>query len=167
MTGDKRSVARGDEPLAMRRGLRLGLYLLGIGLWLSGGLWLICHYFGQRQGEFGMGPHPLEPWLLKLHGACAFGVIWALGLLWGVHIAPGLAAGERRRSGAVMLGLALWLVLSGYLLYYVGQEWLRAVTGLLHWAVGLLIPVFLFAHRLAPRDRGTQHAVVETSRRAS
>ncbi len=167
MTGDKRLVAGRDEPGAMGRGLRLGLYLVGMGLWLSGALWLLCHYFGQSRGEFGMGPHPLEPWLLKLHGACAFGVIWVLGLLWGVHIAPGWAAGERRRSGAVMLGLALWLVLSGYLLYYVGQERLRAITGLLHWSVGLMIPVFLLAHRLAPRDRGTQHAVVEPSRRAS
>ena len=165
MTDDERLANGGAEPRSMGRGLRLGVYLVGLGLWLSGGLWLLCHYFGQGRGELGMEPHPLEPWLLKLHGACAFGTIWALGMLWGVHIVPGWTAGERRRSGAVMLGLALWLVLSGYLLYYVGQEQVRAITGLLHWSVGLLIPIILFAHRLPPRGRG-QQAVVEPSGRS-
>ncbi|HEY1212563.1 MAG TPA: hypothetical protein VGE93_02920, partial [Bryobacteraceae bacterium] len=48
---------------------QLALYSIGIGVWLTGGLWLLFHYLLVRQGEFGPQTHPLEPWSLKLHGA--------------------------------------------------------------------------------------------------
>lgn len=130
---------------------RIGLYIVGMGLWLSGGLWLLFHYFLQHPEQFGWSAHPLEPWWLRLHGAFALGGIWIFGLLWGVHIAPGWSTGERRRSGAVLTGILVWLVLSGYLLYYLGNEEARSIASLLHWATGLACPVVFAAHRLAPQ----------------
>jgi hypothetical protein len=88
---------------------------------------------------------------LGLHGAFAFGAIWILGFLWGVHVAPGWEGRKRRRSGAALIGLFLWLILSGYLLYYVGHEQLRSVTSLLHWSLGLVFPIPFLIHRLASR----------------
>jgi hypothetical protein len=139
------------EPLAVGRARRVGIYVVGGGLWLSGGLWLLFHYFMQSRGEFAPAPHPLEPWWLKLHGAFALGAIWVFGLLWGLHVAPGWAGTKRRQSGGALVGLILWLTLSGYLLYYLGHEQLRGITSLLHWSLGLLIPALFCLHRLASR----------------
>ena len=130
---------------------RITLYTAGLGLWVSGSLWLLFHYALQRQRQFGLSAHPLESWWLTLHGAFAFFSIWLFGLLWGVHIAPGWPAGLRRRSGAWLVGIFAWLILSSYLLYYLGNEQARSVASLLHWTVGLASPVLLAAHRLAPR----------------
>jgi len=152
-----------QRKLAIGRGPRLGLYAVGSGLWLSGGLWLLFHYFGQSRGEFALGPHPLEPWWLTLHGAFAVGAIWVFGLLWSVHITSGWAGGERRRSGGLMVGLFLWLILSGYLLYYLGHEELRAVASLLHWSLGLLLPVAFILHRLVAARRATMPDAVKVT----
>ena len=152
-------------PLAIGRARRLGIYVVGSGLWLSGGLWLLFHYFVQSRGDFAQRPHRLEPWWLTLHGAFAFGAIWVFGLLWGAHVTPGWAGGERRRSGTLVVGFCLWLILSGFLLYYLGHERLRAVTSLLHWSPGLLLPVPFFLHRLRTTPRPIPRSDVGHTRR--
>jgi hypothetical protein len=129
------------------------------GLWASGAAWLLFHYFLMSRGPFGPEPSPLEPWWLKLHGAFAFAALWAFGLLWGVHIVKGWSLGRRRWSGVALFAGLVVLVLSGYLLYYLGSDMARAVASTLHWGVGLAAPVLYLAHRLAaigkagPTDR--------------
>ena len=130
---------------------RLGLYAVGAGLWLTGGLWLVFHYLVPRPGDLGVGPHRLEPWWLTLHGAFAFAALWALGLLWGVHVVEGWALEKRRRSGLALLGAVGLLVLSGYLLYYLGNARAREVTGVVHWGIGLSCPAVFLAHRFGLR----------------
>jgi hypothetical protein len=134
------------RPLTPLR--RLALYAIGLGLWLSGGLWLLFHYALARPGPFGPSVNPLEPWWLKLHGAFAFAGIWFFGLLWGAHIAARWPYGQRRRSGSLLAGLFLWLIVSGYLLYYAGGEATRPMISLAHWVVGLAAPLAFVGHRL-------------------
>jgi hypothetical protein len=150
--------AKSNGSAALSRARRLGVYGVGIGLWLSGGLWLLFHYFVHVGGPFGSSPHPLEPWWLKLHGGFGFAGLWLLGLLWGAHIAYAWPQRRRRWSGGVLLGCMAWLVLSGYLLYYLGDEDLRAATSLLHWSLGLACPVVFLVHRLARRERAAAEA---------
>ena len=147
MKGRKRPSLRLGSPR------RLGLYVVGIGVWLSGGLWLLFHYFLVTQGEFGPQANPLEPWWLKLHGAFAFAAIWIFGLLWGVHVTPAWPFRRRRWSGGTMTGLLFWLTLSGYLLYYVGNEAARSLISVLHWSIGLACPLAFFWHRARNRKR--------------
>ena len=128
---------------------RVLVYVVGSGLWLTGGLWLVFHYFLQRRGEVGIGPHPLEPWWMKFHGAFALGALWVLGLLWGVHVVEGWALHKRRVSGVVLLGTLGLLTITGYLLYYVGDEGTREVIGIVHWTVGLACLVVFVVHRFA------------------
>jgi hypothetical protein len=134
-------------PVGLSRTRRLGVYAVGIGLWLTGALWLLFHYFLMRPGEFGPAADPLEAWWLTLHGAFAFLAIWTFGLLWGVHVANNWSAGRRRWSGALLVGVFELLIISGYLLYYLGDETLRPIASLVHWAVGLAGPIFFLAHR--------------------
>ena len=140
------------RSVRLGRPTRLGLYIVGIGVWLTGGLWLLFHYFLVSQGEFGPQTNPLEPWWLKLHGAFAFATVWMFGLLWSVHVTKAWPISRRRLSGGMMAGTIGWLTLSGYLLYYVGNDNVRSVISVLHWAIGLAAPLAFLWHRF-PRWR--------------
>ncbi|HEY0230392.1 MAG TPA: hypothetical protein VGC55_03990 [Dokdonella sp.] len=119
-------------------------------LWLSGAGWLIVRYFLRATSEFGELPHPAEAWWLCLHGAAAFFALWLLGVLWPTHVLP--AWKSRRRASGIVLGvIALWLVVSGFLLYYVGAERARMLIALIHWSVGLVIPLPFLWHALRGR----------------
>ncbi len=134
-------------PVRLSPARRLGLYAGALGLWLSGGLWLLFHYFVVHQGPFGPTVDPLEPWWLRIHGAFGFTGIWLFGLLWGVHMTKGWALGKRQWSGSILAGLVIWLIVSGYLLYYVGDEDIRSAVSVLHWALGLAAPAGFAIHR--------------------
>lgn len=115
-------------------------------LWLSGSLWLVFHYFLRLAGEFGDTAHPLEVWLLRLHGLMVFAALVALGTIITGHGKPAWRVKRQRRSGLTMAGLSLWLSLTGYALYYFvaarDESWLP----LLHWGVGLATPLLLAVH---------------------
>ena len=52
-----------------------------------------------------------------------------------------------------MAGIFAWLILSGYLLYYVGNENARSVVSVLHWGIGIVSPICFGFHRLRFRRR--------------
>jgi hypothetical protein len=120
---------------------RLVVNVVGPGLWLTGALWLLFHYLLKRQGWLGA-----ETWWLRFHAAFAFGAIWTFGFLWGTHVVPGWSTRRRARSGVTLVAVAGWLMLSAYLLYYLGDEDQRFLVSILHWSVGLSCPVPFLAH---------------------
>jgi len=119
--------------------------------WLSGSLWLLFHYFLQRQGEFALEPHPLEHWWLRLHGLCAFVLLWLGGLIWALHVRPGLRWPLRRRSGISIAVVFCALAATGYFLYYVDDGAFRDAAGIVHWVVGLSVAVPVALHALPKR----------------
>ena len=123
-----------------------------LGVWLSGALWLLFHDFLRRPGEFGLTAQPLEQWWLRAHGAFAFASLWLLGFLSVAHVAGRWAWRRQRRSGVVLLAVYIWLVLTGYLLYYAGGDEFRAAVSLGHWTVGLVALFFLLLHRRIRRS---------------
>ena len=145
-------------PSRLRRSRRVEIYTIGVGVWVTGVLWLLFHYFVDHRGPFGPTVSPLETWWLTLHGAFAFGAIWIFGVLWGVHIPAGWARRRRHLSGGLLVGLLAWLIISGYLLYYVGNEELRAATSFTHWLIGLIVPIGFLAHRLKRRQNSLKIA---------
>ncbi len=116
---------------------RRALYAIGAGVWVSGAIWLLVH----------------EPWWLRVHGAFAFASVWMFGLLWGAHVTKKWPASRRRWSGGVLTGILAWLTLSGYLLYYTGNETARSIVSVLHWTIGLACPIPFVWHRLGSRRR--------------
>lgn len=145
--------ARVHKAGSIGRRRRWILYVAGVGVWLTGGLWLIFHYFLVKQGEFGPVTNPLEPLWLKLHGAFAFASLWIFGLLWGIHITRLWPHKRKRWSGGILTGTFIVLILSGYLLYYVGDDNVRPFISALHWVIGLACPCFFLWHRLARQRR--------------
>ena len=128
---------------------RYGVYGVAVGLWLSGAVWLIAHYWLVRQGEYGPETSPVEPLSLKVHGGFAMAGLWFLGLLWGVHVVAGWRMRRGRLTGALLFGSLGPLVGTGWLLYYLGDETWRAWASIAHWTIGLAaLPLFLW-HRFA------------------
>ena len=112
----------------------LWLYLVGGVLVLSGGAWLVCHYWLRGPGP---APHPLEVWWLRLHGAAMFGFLVVLGSLLPAHVKHGWRQGLNRGSGLPVLVAAAFLALTGYGLYYIVGDELRDWVSVLHWTVGV------------------------------
>ena len=117
------------------------LLLFGTGL----AHWLLHGWF-QHQGDFGPEPNPLEPWMLKLHGAAAMLGLLVLGSLVSTHIHRFWRLRRNRSAGGLFLSAALLLVLSGYGLYYFGGEQARALSRQVHIVIGLLALPGFFVH---------------------
>ncbi len=142
------------HDIRLGRRLRRWFYLVFGLLFASGAGWLVLHAFAQSEGEFGPQPHPAEQWLLRLHGAAAMAALVIFGILLPLHVQHGWKANRNRVTGAVMLGILVVLVLSGYALYYAGNEHLRSLSILVHDAVGLAFPLILVWHIVRGRRAG-------------
>jgi hypothetical protein len=129
------------------------LTISGSLLWLSGAAWLLLHYYGRVQGEFGPETNPLEPWLMKLHGFALIPALLGFGGLFVVHMPKGWRNIAQRNVGLALTGLVVVLISSGYMLYYVGGETLRDWTSIVHWVVGLAVPAVFIWHYLHGQSR--------------
>jgi hypothetical protein len=126
---------------------RLLINATGLGLWLSGGVWLTLHYFLVRNGAFGPEHSAAEPWWMKIHGAFGFMALWTGGFLWRAHVVKGWRQNRKRWSGGVLIGIIFVLIASGYLLYYAGEDGPRAVISMTHWIIGLGLALAYLIHR--------------------
>ena len=123
-------------------------------LWVTGAAWLWLHYFGQVKGEFGPETSPFEPWMMRIHGAAMIVALLGSGSLLVVHIWRGWTYRSQRWLRGLLGGLIIVLILTGYCLYYVGDEKTRAGASLVHWMLGLAaLPVFVLHYRRGRRLR--------------
>ena len=112
----------------------------------TGSLWFVLHRWFQIEGDFGPEKQPLEPWLMKAHGASAFLILIGFGYLLASHIHIGWRSKRNRALGIALLSTLVLLVLTGYLLYYASGEGLRESVSWAHLALGLSLPVTLGLH---------------------
>ncbi|HKR92905.1 hypothetical protein [Novosphingobium sp.] len=124
------------------------LTLPGSGLWLSGAAWLLLHYFGQKQGDFGPETNPIEPWMMKAHGLALIPALLGIGGMFVVHIPKGWTHLHQRVAGIALCVVLSLLIASGYLLYYVGDDTTRTWASKVHWLIGLGLPVIFVWHYL-------------------
>jgi hypothetical protein len=129
------------------------LYGVGLGLLGSGVGWIITHYFFMQTGPFGRTPSALEPWWLRVHGAAMPLFLVLFGALLPGHIAVGWRLRRLHRSGALVLGAVALLAVTGWCLYYIGDDGPHAWIGVLHWSLGLAAAAALVAHALPPSRR--------------
>jgi hypothetical protein len=74
---DRPGLYRQDRgPLRLPKVRRWSVYFISFGVWLTGAVWLIYHYFLWTEGKFGHVRHPLEAWWLKAHGLFSFWSVW-------------------------------------------------------------------------------------------
>ena len=134
-----------------RRGLqishrhRLTLYVVSLVLLVSGGAWAWIHHLDEA-GRAGDALRQTKPWLLKVHGFAAVGFVLLLGTLIPVHVRHSWHARKNRINGVFFLSAVGLLTLSGYALYYLGDEAWRNGASRFHLWLGLGAPVLLFFH---------------------
>lgn len=143
---------------------RTAVYLSSALLLLSGAGWLVARYALRALAGDSDLPHPSELWWLRLHGAAVIGFLVAFGGLLPGHVLYGWRHHFNRSSGATLLAVASALALTGYGLYYAGDEHWRAVISTGHWCVGLLATAGLLWHVIAGRRLLRRSSVAEAAR---
>jgi hypothetical protein len=124
----------------LSRALKRALYSVCALLWLSGAWWLYLSLLGAQAGE------STAPLLLEIHGAAAMAFLLVFGALVPDHLPRGWRQKRERVSGLSLATLCGILIVSGWGLYYFGQEELRAATSVVHSVLGILLPCALGVH---------------------
>ena len=119
---------------------------------ISGAVWLVFHCFVVRAGQFGPMIHPMEPWMLSVHGAAAMAALVAYGSLLPVHVRRSWRVGRNLRLGIGLGTVMSLLTVSGYLLYYAADERSRPIISAGHWSIGLAVPALLWWHVASGRS---------------
>jgi thiamine biosynthesis lipoprotein len=138
-------------PLMQRSSFRLSrpfkaAVYLGFGaLLITGAGWL---YAQGRLDDPGWETTPRT--LMKLHGGAAMFALLVLGALTA-HVKRGWKAHRNRLSGVILIAANAFLIISGYGLYYTGNEDLRAWFSRWHGWIGLGLGVLLPAHVIIGR----------------
>ena len=130
------------------------VYSVTLLVYLTGVVWACLHYLAPRPQDFGV--HPAEPWMLKLHGAGAMIILVVLGTLLPGHMRFAWHARRNRPNGIALVAFLGFLVLTGYGLYYLGDERLRSWTSWSHLAVGVALPAMIILHIWSGRRSGTE-----------
>lgn len=100
------------------------------------------------------------PWRLQgdaqigaaaLHALMSFLMVMVVGALWSVHMRAGWRHKRNHRSGVLMAGMMLMLLLSAVAIYYLADDALALDASLLHMAAGALLPPFLVYHIIRGR----------------
>jgi cation transport ATPase len=128
----------------------LFVYLIFGLLLITGVVWM----FAQARLEEG---NQVSSLMLKLHGAGAMAALILLGALIN-HVRKGWKARKNRASGLTLLLVVGFLVVTGYGLYYSGDEQLRTLISQWHAWIGLglflLVPAHVLTGRALRRKRG-------------
>lgn len=132
---------------------RRAVYGLSLLLLITGAAWLALHTWMRIEGPFGPEHHPLEAWLMRLHGLLALPALLGLGALLPAHIWPAWRPRRRRNSGLVLLGACGLLAVGGWALYYVADEATRGWLSVSHWMLGLALPAIVLGHIIGARRK--------------
>ena len=111
-------------------------------LLVSGGLWEWLH----------------SALLMKIHGGTAMLALLLLGAVLACHVPAGWEDARYKRTGIGILAVAAWLIISGHLLYYSGDEAVRQAASYSHLGIGLALPLLLGFH-VWRRSSGTMWPV--------
>ena len=130
-------------------------------VFVSGAAWGWLQHFGRHAGQFGQSAHPMEPWMQKVHGGSAMLALILLGTLLISHVWRAWQARRNRRTGGLLFIIFALLIVSGYALYYSGNENVRVLVSRTHLWIGLLFPLLVILHvwrgkrtRLSANEKG-------------
>ncbi len=145
-----------------RRGLQLSrrhrrsIFLAVLMLFLSGLAWAWLHRLDEA-GDIRSPWRDLKPGLMTVHGLVAAVFVLLLGTLLPVHVRHSWHARRNRANGAFFLSTVVFLTATGYLLYYLGNEKLRALCSDIHLWLGAALPLLLLWHIWSGRRATRNH----------
>jgi len=120
----------------------------------TGGVWLTVHFLAWPSVSLAKMeglPSPWEHWLMQLHGAGVFLMLFLAGRVSVIHVKRGWRLERHRITGVTLVSALALLALSGYALFYlVSDDW-RDALGLSHAAIGLMCALVLLWHKRVQR----------------
>ncbi|MGB9152908.1 MAG: hypothetical protein WCD70_07455 [Alphaproteobacteria bacterium] len=131
------------DTIRMPRWIRWSIYGATITWTVTGLVWIFAHYVLRAPGEI---EHPIEPWMLRIHGAAVMLGLFMYGSLVRPHITKGWYAKKGRNSGMTVLAIVGTQIVSGYLLYYASNDSNQDILSMIHWMIGLFLPIWLVIH---------------------
>jgi cation transport ATPase len=131
------------DSIRLKRLQRYFLYAVLALLFLSGVAWTYWTYLAASPGDFETTG---KAWAMKIHGAGAMAVLVLIGMLLSAHVRFAWRARRNRANGSVFLSVFAVLTITGYGLYYAGDERLRAWTSWIHLGIGVALPILLLVH---------------------
>ena len=145
-----------------RRGLQLRprfrrlLYVISLLLLLTGVCWGWINHLDEI-GKANQGLRQMKTKLIAVHGFSAMTFMLLLGALLPGHVRRAWHTRKNRGNGAFFLFAVGLLTVSGYALYYLGNETLRTAVSWFHLWFGVAAPVLLVwhirsGHRATSRD---------------
>jgi len=87
-------------------------------------------------------------WSMRIHGATAMALLALGGGAVALHVKDAWRERKNRLSGLALAGTLLVLAVTGYLLYYVGDDEARGLVSALHWILGIAAAAVLAWHAL-------------------
>ena len=144
-----------DSLMRLRPAARWTLYGTIVLLVSSGLPWVAIHY---ANGIDDLRRLAVESLLLKVHGAAAFAMLIAAGAMSAHHVRRGWLLRRNRVSGAIVIGLLVVLILTGYALYYLVTDATRSPISITHWVIGIAFAPMLIAHVTIGRRTGERPA---------
>lgn len=142
------------DPIRLKRFHRYFLYAVLALLFFSGVAWAWFNYFLTAEDVA-----VAKTWALKIHGAAAMATLVLIGTILTTHVKFAWRAGRNRSNGVLFLSTLGVLTVTGYGLYYAGDERLRAWTSWIHLGVGLALPILLVVHILLGKRTRTPSGV--------
>jgi hypothetical protein len=124
---------------------RRTLYAVSLAVLLSGLAWAVVHRLDMA-GRAGDGLRRWKPTMLQVHGLAGIGFVLLFGTLLPGHVRRAWHAKKNRPNGAFFLIAVSVLIITGYILYYVGDETWRERLSNTHLWLGLAAPVLLAWH---------------------
>jgi hypothetical protein len=134
-----------ERSTRLAASLRYGLYGTGVALFASGAAWLYVRYgiaaVSRPRGALSVS--------MQVHGAAAMVALALIGAVTALHVKAAWQDRKNIASGSVLAAGLLLIAITGYLLYYVGNDSLRALASAGHWILGGAAPLALWWHAVA------------------
>jgi hypothetical protein len=150
------------RALQLHRAHRLLLYVISLTLFLSGIGWAWIQHLDEL-GKAGDSLLQAKTGLIAIHGFSAMAFVLLLGTLLASHVRRAWLGRKNRPNGVFFLAAVSLLALSGYALYYLGNESVRAAVSRFHLWLGAAAPALLFWHILAGRKAAIQKREVHAN----
>lgn len=113
--------------------IRRSLYVFGGVAAVSGVAWLVM-------------PRRFSALYMEIHAAAAMALLVLAGAASALHSASAWRQRRNRVSGTLVAASLAILAVTGYFLYYLGDERARSLASATHWVVGLACVAFLAVH---------------------
>jgi len=136
---------------------QLGIFFLVCTSWCSGVTFFVLKTWFFIEGDYGIESHSLQFPSLQFHGASAFLMMVAFGVLLGSHIPLTWRIKRKRKSGIALIVIPAFLMITAYLLYYIAEDTTREWVAYAHLAVGFSFPIVLTIHILTKIRKKKQH----------